>query len=465
MREVRTRFAPSPTGYLHIGGVRTALFNWLYARHHGGKFILRIEDTDKSRSTPGSINAILEGLEWLGLDWDEGPYLQSQRITLYQEHVERLLKEGKAYPCYCSPEELEVKRIQALKEGRKPKYDGRCRQLKERPISNSPAIRFKTPPEGKTIVEDGIKGRVEFQNPELDDLIILRRNGAPTYNFTVMVDDATMGITHVIRGDDHLNNTPRQILLYEAFGYPLPFFAHLPMILGVDKTRLSKRQGAVSILSYRDMGYLPQTMINYLVRLGWSYGDQEIFSIEELIEKFTLDKVGKAAAVFNPQKLLWLNSHYLQKETPKSLAKLLVPFIEEEMGYKVKEEELCKLVALLRGRSKTLRELVDNALFYFEEEIVYEEEASRSFLTPEMKEILKILISELENLRKLGSKEVEEVFHKITLKENISLVKLAQAVRVALTGRRVSPGIFEVIEILDKEKVLSRLSKAREYIS
>src|SRR5512137_2517042 len=295
MSQVRLRFAPSPTGYLHIGGARTALFNWLQAKKEGGKFILRIEDTDVARSTQESVDAILEGMRWLGLDWDEGPYYQSDSFPIYREHVERLLASGKAYKCWCAPEELEAKREQAMKEGRKPKYDGTCRGLFEDRPDGPYAVRFMAPQEGVTAFDDLIKGEIAFNNEELDDLIIQRSDGTPTYNFTVVVDDATMGITTVIRGDDHINNTPRQILLYEALGCPVPRFAHVPMILGADKSRLSKRHGATSVMAYRDMGYLPEAMVNYLVRLGWSHGDEEIFTLRELIDKFSIEAVGRSA--------------------------------------------------------------------------------------------------------------------------------------------------------------------------
>ncbi len=333
------RFAPSPTGFLHIGGARTALFNWLLARNKGGKFILRIEDTDQVRSTKESIDAILEGMTWLGLDWDEGPIYQTDRITMYREHAERLIREGKAYYCYCTPEELEEKRQKALQEKRKPKYDGHCRNLESPIPGRTPAIRFKAPQEGKTVLPDLIKGTMEFDNAEMDDLVILRSDGWPTYNFSVVVDDATMGITHVIRGDDHVNNTPRQILLYQAFGYPLPQFAHVPMILGADKARLSKRHGATSVMAYKDMGYLPQALVNYLVRLGWSHGDQEVFTKEELIRNFSLENVGKSAAVFNQEKLNWLNGVYIRQEKPEILAELLLPFLEGK-GLKPRSQEL-----------------------------------------------------------------------------------------------------------------------------
>src|SRR5512137_2732890 len=328
MPQMRLRFAPSPTGYLHIGGARTALFNWLLARKTGGTFILRIEDTDVARSTQESVDAILQGMEWLGLDWDEGPFYQSDNFPLYREYVQKLLDEGKAYRCRCTPEELEAKRELAMKEGRKPKYDGTCRSLNIGPDTPS-AVRFRAPEDGATCFDDLIKGPISFSNEELDDLIIQRSDGTPTYNFTVVIDDASMTITHVIRGDDHINNTPRQILLYEALGYPVPKFAHVPMILGADKSRLSKRHGATSVIAYRDQGFLPEALVNYLVRLGWSHGDEEIFSREELVEKFTIEAVGKSAGVFNPDKLLWLNHHYIKEGDPARLAALLLPFLAE----------------------------------------------------------------------------------------------------------------------------------------
>ncbi|MCL4537181.1 MAG: glutamate--tRNA ligase, partial [Nitrospirae bacterium] len=328
--KIRVRFAPSPTGHLHIGGARTALFNYLFARHNNGAFVLRIEDTDRSRSTEEYIEAIIEGMRWLKLDWDEGPYRQTDRFDIYRSYVERLLNEGKAYRCYCTPEELEQRRQEALAQGKTPKYDGRCRNITE-PMPDKPsAIRFKMPQEGRTVVNDLIKGVVEFENNQLEDLIIMRSDGTPTYNFVVVVDDIDMEITHIIRGDDHLNNTPKQIHIYKAFGWEPPAFGHLPMILGADKTRLSKRHGATSVMAYKDMGYLPDALVNYLVRLGWSYGDQEVFTKDELIKYFSLENIGKSAAVFNPEKLLWLNSQYIIKEDAKTLAEMAIPFLIKE---------------------------------------------------------------------------------------------------------------------------------------
>jgi glutamyl-tRNA synthetase len=456
------RFAPSPTGFLHVGGARTALFNWLLARKQKGKFILRIEDTDQVRSTKESIDAILESMTWLGLDWDEGPIYQTDRLPVYQEHVERLLHEGKAYPCYCTPEELDEKRQRALKEKRKPKYDGHCRSLKEPVPGRTPAIRFKAPPHGITVLRDLIKGTIEFDNSELDDLIIQRSDGWPTYNFSVVVDDATMSITHVIRGDDHVNNTPRQIQLYEAFGYPLPQFAHVPMILGADKARLSKRHGATSVMAYKEMGYLPQALVNYLVRLGWSHGDQEVFKKEELIEKFSLENVGKSAAVFNTEKLMWLNGLYIRQEKPETLAEMLLPFLEAR-GLKPRSLPwLGEVIKTLQERSKTLVEMVDQAEFYFRSDFEFDEKATKKHLTPGIKEPLEMLIAKLESSPELDEKGLEEIFKEIIAQKEIKLGALAQAVRVSLTGKAVSPGIYEVVKIVGKEEALRRLSRALE---
>lgn len=464
MPEVRTRFAPSPTGYLHIGGARTALFNWLFARHCRGKFILRIEDTDRARSTRESIQAIYDGMEWLGLDWDEGPYFQTKRFDIYKEYIRKLFSERKAYYCYCTPEELEKKRKLALAENRKPKYDGKCRE-RDRPESDEPhVIRFKTPGEGSTRVCDMIKGEVRFENSELDDLIIQRSDGYPTYNFAVVVDDIAMGITHIIRGDDHLNNTPRQILLYEALGHPIPQFAHVPLILGADRTRLSKRHGATSVMAYKESGYLPQALMNYLVRLGWSYGDQEVFSRDEIIEKFSLDNVGKAAGIFNPEKLLWLNAHYIKEEKPENLSRLLIPFIEKR-GYKAEDNETLQKIALvLRKRSKTLVEMADSSEFFFKDAVEYNKKAAEKFLKPEAIETFQILIERLGNLQTFNQEAIETVFKEVSSQRDLKLVKIAQPVRVSLTGSTASPGIYEVIEILGKKKVVDRLQKAIEFI-
>ncbi len=465
---VRVRFAPSPTGHLHIGGVRTALFNWLFARHHGGTFILRIEDTDRSRSTEESIEGILEGMRWLGLTWDEGPYRQTDRLDLYRAQAERLLQSGKAYPCYCTAEELEARRAEAMKRGQTPKYDGRCRHLATPVTGRTPALRFAAPQTGQTVISDLIKGTVAFDNAQLDDLILLRSDGTPTYNFGVVVDDVDMKITHVIRGDDHLNNTPRQIQIYAALGYEMPQFAHVSMILGADKTRLSKRHGATSTLAYREMGYLPEALLNYLTRLGWSSGDQEIFSLDEMIAKFDLHQVGKSAAVFNPDKLLWLNSHYIHHGDPQRLIGLLKPFLVKE-GILAQDEEpdearLLKILTALKGRSRTLVEMAQASVYFFKDDYPMEETARIKFLTPAIRPIFRELITRLEPLSDFTPSGIEKVFSGLLEEKGLKLSQLAQPVRVALTGRTVSPGIYEVMEILGKERTLARLKKALEGI-
>jgi glutamyl-tRNA synthetase len=464
MTKVRTRFAPSPTGDLHIGGARTALFNWLLARHYQGTFVLRIEDTDVARSTQESIQVILDAMTWLGMDWDEGPFYQSQRMSLYQEVAERLLKEGKAYRCYCTAEEVEAKREVAFKAGLKPKYDRTCLNRKP-PYPEKPfVIRFLSPDEGITVVEDLIQGRVEFDNGELDDLIILRSDGFPTYNFSVVVDDLTMDITHVIRGNDHLNNTPRQIQIYQALGYPLPKFGHVSMILGPDKKKLSKRHGAQSVMEYKKMGYLPQAVVNYLVRLGWSHGDQEEFTREELIDKFDLDAVGKSAAAMNPGKLDWLNAQYIKRTEPDDLVQRVRPFMEAK-GYSITDPNLLtKAVLSLRERVKTLAEMADLAEFYFCQKIAYDEKAAEKFLRAESAPILEQIIDRLPKESVIDKGTVHHLIQQMAETRGEPLVKIAQPLRVALTGKAVSPPIDEVIEALGKEEVIRRLRRAIEYI-
>ena len=461
---VRVRFAPSPTGHLHIGGARTALFNWLYARHNEGTFILRIEDTDRTRSTEDYIQSIIEGMEWLNLDWDEGHYRQTDRIDIYRTYTDKLMRDGKAYYCYCLPEELEQRRKEALAQGKPPKYDGRCKTVKEPPADRKPVVRFNMPQEGETSVNDSIRGKIVFENAQLDDLIIMRSNGTPTYNFTVVVDDVDMKITHVIRGDDHLNNTPKQIHIYRALGYDVPFFAHLPMILGSDKTRLSKRHGATSVITYKEDGYLSDALVNYLVRLGWSYGDQEIFSRDELIQHFTFESVGKSSAVFNHDKLLWLNSQYIMGVSSERLAELVTPILLEESiiqkGHVIDSEWLSKAIDSLKERSKTLVELAQSLRYYIAEEVEYDSKATAKFLNEKSHDLLQELQRGLSSLADFSVAEIEKVFAFITEKQGIKLGKLAQPARVAVTGRAESPGIFEVIEIIGKEKTLKRLEKA-----
>jgi glutamyl-tRNA synthetase len=461
--KIVTRFPPSPTGYLHIGGARTALFNWLVARQNGGKFILRIEDTDKARSTEAATRAILESMEWLGLDWDEGPYFQSQRSPVYETFIERLLHSGKAYYCHCTPEDLDRKRAEAKAKGLKPKYDGMCRERGLGPETGS-VVRLKSPLTGKTQFNDIVKGMISFDNDELDDLILKRSDGTPTYHMAVVADDISLGITHVIRGDDHVNNTPRQILIYQALGEPLPVYAHVPMILGPDRTRLSKRHGAMSVLAYRDMGYLPNALINALCRLGWSYGDQEIFTRQELIEKFSLKNVGKAAGIFNAEKLLDLNAHYIRESDTPPLTRALMPFLNQ-LGIKDPDpDRVGQAVDTLKIRSRTLLEMAEGALFYFQEELVYDEKGDKKFLKPEVLALLEDLAGRLEAWSDFTEKGLEDIFVRFLDEKQIKLGKIAQPLRVALTGKTASPGIFEVMNVLGKEKVVVRIKKAIQHI-
>ena len=388
MESIVTRFPPSPTGYLHVGGARTALFNWLYARNKKGRFVLRIEDTDTVRSTKESVDAIFEAMEWLELDWDEGPFFQSRRFDVYREYLDKLLASGDAYYCTCTPEEVEAMRKKAMAEGGKPKYDGRCRE-RGLPKSDNAVIRFKSPLTGTTVVEDAIKDNIVFQNSEQDDFVICRSDGTPTYNFVVVVDDITMGINTVIRGDDHVMNTPKQILLYKALKAPLPVFGHVPMVLGKDKTRLSKRHGAMSVTAYRDMGYLPDAFINYLVRLGWSHGDQEFFTRDELVEKFNLENIGKSAGVFDPDKLTALNADHIRAASVEQLAPRLVPFLKAK-GYDAADDEyLARVIGTLHTRSKTLVEMAEGAHFYYREDVrPYDENAAKKFFKPETAGVL-----------------------------------------------------------------------------
>ncbi len=459
MSDLRVRFAPSPTGYLHIGGARTALFNYLLARKEGGTFVLRIEDTDVERSTQESVDAILQAMEWLGLSYDEGPFYQSERFGLYKENVEQLLASGQAYRCYCTQEELDAKREQAMKEGGKPRYDGTCRHRSDQPDLPY-VVRFKSPQEGVTSFDDRIKGTISFDNDELDDLIVQRTDGTPTYNFVVVIDDAEMGINLVIRGDDHINNTPRQIPIYQALGYQVPEFAHVPMILGSDKKRLSKRHGATSVMAYRKMGYLPEAMVNYLVRLGWSFGDEEIFSMDDLIEKFSLDNVGRSAGVFNPDKLLWLNEHYIKTGDPARLADLVAEILTGQGVETSEGPDLTAVVKTLQDRAKTLVEMAEGARFYFEAPQTYDEKAAAKFLTEDKREVLDLTFKYLSDLSTFTLDSVENAFKAVMEESGLKFGKIGPSVRVALVGGTVSPSIYEVVAVLGKEEVLGRLQKA-----
>jgi glutamyl-tRNA synthetase len=461
--KVVTRFPPSPTGNLHIGGARTALFNWLFARKHNGKFILRIEDTDKERSTEEATNAILESLQWLGIDWDEGPYFQSQRYHIYKEFIDRLLRLGRAYYCHCTPEELDRRRDEAKAKGLKPKYDGKCRDLGLGPGPGA-VVRLKIPVSGKTVFHDLIKGAISFNNEELDDLVLWRSDQSPTYHLAVVVDDIAMGLTHIIRGDDHVNNTPRQVLIYQALEEHLPSYAHVPMILGPDRTRLSKRHGATSVLAYRDMGYLPQALVNALARLGWSCGDQEKFTLQELIEKFSLENVGKSAGVFNAEKLLDLNAWYIRECGTPQLATALMPFLEKEMVKNPDEKLVAGAVETLRARSKTLVDMARAAHFYFNDGLTYEHKAAEKFLKPEGLSLMKELRSRLEEVKSFTKEDLESVFALFLSDKKIKLGDIAQPLRIALTGSSVSPGLFEIMEVLGKERVLARIERALSFI-
>jgi glutamyl-tRNA synthetase len=475
---VRTRFAPSPTGSLHIGNVRSGLFAYLYARHNRGAFILRIDDTDRERSTKESLDEILESIRWLGMEWDEGPpdpnYFQSNRFERYRNAALKLLRDSSAYPCYCTPQELEAKRKQAERERRKPGYDGTCRKkpfakdlpLPDRAAGRNYTIRFRMPQSGETVVDDLVKGRVVFDNSELDDLIIMRSDGVPTYNFATVIDDADFKITHIVRGEDHVPNTPRQVQMFRALQLEPPAFAHLPLVMGPDGAPLSKRHGATSVFAYRDAGYLPEALLNYLARLGWSHGDQEVFSKQELIEYFDFDGCGKSAGIFNAEKLLWLNFHYLKEKTPAELAALVRPFIEKR-GYTIPGDArwLAKMVATLRERAKTLVELVDFAHFYLSDDIRTDPKAAAKFLKPEIAEPMREVAKELESLdADFGENAIRAAFEAVLARYSLKLGQLAQPVRVALTGGTVSPGIFEVIAVLGRDRTVRRLRDAIEQI-
>ncbi len=463
MNDIITRFPPSPTGYLHVGGARTALFNWLYARHTNGKFVLRIEDTDTARSTQESVDAIFDALEWLGIEWDAGPYFQSQRFNIYKEYVDKLVDAGHAYYCTCSAEELEIMRATAREKGGKPKYDGTCRDKGLEKTENA-VVRFKAPLVGTTILKDVVKGNIVFQNDELDDFIICRSDGTPTYNFVVVIDDITMNINTIIRGDDHVMNTPKQMLIYNALGVPLPIYGHVPMVLGSDRTRLSKRHGATSVTAYRDMGFLPDAFINYLVRLGWSHGDQEYFTRDELIEKFSLENIGRSAGIFDQEKLLALNAEHIKATPIKTLARLLTPFLKAEGVESTEGAFIESIVETLVPRSKTLQEMARDAVFYYADTIEYEEKAAKKFLKTKALEPLTMLVAELKQIEIFTQENLEDAFRAVMEKSGLKLGKIAQPVRVALTGRTASPGIFEIITIIGKEKVLARLNQSIEFI-
>ncbi len=459
MEAPRLRFAPSPTGHLHIGGARTALFNWLLARQGKGSLILRIEDTDRERSTEESVHSILEGLAWLGIDWDEGPFHQVERLEIYKSFIEKLIVSGRAYKCFCTPEELDERKKGMIARGEKPKYDARCRKADQNQDKKF-CVRFLTQEKGTTVIPDLIKGEVIFENSELDDLVIQRTDGMPTYNLCVVIDDALMRITHIIRGDDHLNNTPRQIQFYEALGFPLPFFAHLPLILGADRSRLSKRHGATSVLAYREMGFLPEALINFLARIGWSHGDEEIFSRQDLLEKFSLETVAKSGGVFNQEKLLWLNAHHLKNTDDKTLAVFVTPFLEKEGITVIPDESLGKAIHLVKERSRTLIELGQALHCFLKEEMTIEAELREKFLNESAVVLLKELKDRFAGLKSFEVPTVKSVVEAFVQEKGIKLKDVAQPLRIGLTGSTVSAGIFEVLSLLGKDKVLHRLHRA-----
>lgn len=461
---VKTRFAPSPTGYLHVGGVRTALFSWLYARHHGGVFVLRIEDTDKERSTEEAIQVILDGMEWLNLFADEGPHYQSQRLQRYEEVLQRLLDDGKAYPCYCTKEEIEQLRAEQMARKEKPRYNGRCREGREPRPGVDPVFRFKTPLEGLVTVDDLVRGRVVYDNTELDDLVIARADRTPTYNFSVVVDDWDMGITHVIRGDDHLNNTPRQIHMFQALGVEPPHYAHVPLIRAQDGSRLSKRHGAVSVLEFRQEGYFPEALLNYLVRLGWSHGDQELFTLQEMIELFDISGINKAASTFDPEKLQWLNQQYILRADSARLAHEL-EWQLECMGVDTEQGPPVAAVAeLLRERARTTREMAMASLYFYQDFHEYHEQAARKNLTSKALEPLRAVKDRLGQLDGWEPGGIHEAIHGVAEELGLKLGKVAQPIRVAISGGSVSPPIDTTLATLGQKKTIQRLEQAIRFI-
>ena len=454
---VVTRFAPNPTGMLHLGGVRTALFSWLYARGTEGKFILRIEDTDQERSTEEAVRVILEGMRWLGLDEDEGPFFQTQRFARYREVLETMLQSGTAYRCYCSKEELEALREQQIARKEKPRYTGICRERTAPRPGVDPVVRFRNPTEGVVVVQDLVHGPVTFQNAELDDLIIARADGTPTYNFSVVVDDMDMGITHVIRGDDHLNNTPRQMNMLQALGANLPAYAHVPMILGPDGAKLSKRHGAVSVLQYEEEGYLPDALLNYLVRLGWSHGDQEVFTREEMIAAFDIRDVNRAASAFNPEKLLWLNQQHMVRTAPAAL----VPYLRAQLrrlGCDSEDHVLLEgVIVAQRERAKTLKEMAQNSRFFFIERIEVDPKAAAKHLGGEALSMLAAVREQLAALPQWSAMAIHTLLNDQATRSQLGLGKIAQPLRVAVTGTAVSPPIDATLELLGRERTLTRI--------
>jgi len=462
---IRTRFAPSPTGVLHLGSVRTALFCWLYARHYGGQFVLRIEDTDRERSTKENVEAILDGMDWLGLDADEGPFHQTHRFARYREVTDQWLAEEKAYHCYCSKEELAELRDKQMNAGERVRYDGRCRDRVEPRDGVDPVVRFKNPLDGEVVVNDRVRGRVVFENAKLDDLIIARSDGTPTYNFTVIVDDSDMGITHVIRGDDHLNNTPRQMNMIAALDAEVPVYAHLPMILGQDGAKLSKRHGAVDIREYRELGYLPEAMLNYLVRLGWSYGDQEIFSIEEMAELFDLAHINQSASAFNPEKLLWINQQHIISASAERLAEALVPYMNSAGLNPENGPPLSDLADGFRERAETLVQMVESSRYCYEDFEEIDAKAAKKNLRPVIQEALLAARDGLAALSEWSKEAIAETIENTAASFDINMGKLGQPIRVSVTGGSVSPPIDVTLCLVGQKRTIERLDNALQLIA
>ncbi|WP_241575386.1 glutamate--tRNA ligase [Rosenbergiella nectarea] len=464
--KIKTRFAPSPTGYLHVGGARTALYSWLYARHNQGDFVLRIEDTDLERSTPEAIEAIMDGMNWLSLNWDEGPYYQTKRFDRYNQVIDQMLEADTAYRCYCSRERLDALREQQMEAGEKPRYDGCCRDTEHGHAPDEPhVVRFRNPQEGSVIFDDQIRGPIEFSNQELDDLIIRRTDGSPTYNFCVVVDDWDMGITHVIRGEDHINNTPRQINILKAIGAEVPIYAHVSMILGDDGKKLSKRHGAVGVMQYRDDGFLPEALLNYLVRMGWAHGDQEIFSVDEMVQLFQLDVVSKSASAFNTEKLLWLNHHYITTLAPEYVATQLQWHIDQQQIDTRTGPELAKLVTLLGDRCKTLKEMAETCRYFYEDFNEFDADAAKKHLRPVARQPLELISEKLAALTEWTIEAIHNAIEQTATELDVGMGKVGMPLRVAVTGAGQSPALDVTVEAIGQQRSVKRIVQALAFIS
>ncbi|HHV74027.1 MAG TPA: glutamate--tRNA ligase [Thermoanaerobacterium sp.] len=474
MNEVRVRFAPSPTGNLHIGGARTALFNWLFARHNNGKLILRVDDTDLERSTGDSMKAILDGLKWLGIDWDEGPVYQSKRLELYKKYADELVRQGKAYYCFCTKEELDIMRSEAQKAGKPPMYTGKCRNLSPDEVKKyidegkKYVVRLKVPKEGKTVVHDIIRGDVEFDNSTFDDFIIMKSDNMPTYNFATVIDDYEMKISHIIRGEEHLSNTPKQILIYEALGFEKPEFAHVSMILAPDRSKLSKRHGATSVQEFRDLGYLPEAIINYITLLGWVPSDgEEVFTTEKSVREFTLDRVSKNPAIYDTKKLTWLNGIYIRDCDVDRLTKEIIPFLISKglIGDEYDYDYIRKIVSAVREREKTLSEIADAMSYYFKDDFLYDEKGVKKYFEKDgVENILREAIKALKAVDDFNLIETENAYRDLIERLNIKSGDLFHPTRLAISGRTFGPGLFDIMELLGKEKTVERIEKAIKYI-